>query len=158
MRCPRLRELPPAPEGKTGWPWTEETFPDAEQTSTSPRSISIVTPTYNQAAFLEETIRSVLLQAYPNLEYIVMDGGSTDGSIEIIRKYEKYLAYWISQKDLGPADAIRSGFEKATGSVFAYLNSDDLYAPRAIHDLVNHLQVTKADVVYGNAYWIDDQN
>src|SRR6266571_1723835 len=98
MRCPRLRELPPAPEGKTGWPWTEETFLEAaEQTSSSPRSISIVTPSYNQAAFLEETIRSVLLQGYANLEYIVMDGGSSDGSLEIIKKYEKHLAYWTSQ-------------------------------------------------------------
>jgi len=159
MRCPRLRELPPVPEGKTGWPWTEETFlEEAEQTSSSPRSISVVIPSYNQAAFLEETIRSVLLQGYPNLEYIVMDGGSSDGSVEIIRKYEKYLAYWTSQKDAGAADAICSGFEKATGSVLAYLNSDDLFAPGAIHDLVNHLQTTKADIVYGNTYWIDDRN
>src|ERR1043166_4155332 len=149
MRCPRLRELPPAPEGKKGWPWTEETFPEAEQTSSSPLSISIVTPSYNQAAFLEETIRSVLLQGYPNLEYIVMDGGSTDGSVEIIKKYEKHLAYWTSEKDAGASDAIRKGFERATGSILAYLNSDDLYLPGAIHRLVNRLRSVKGDVVYG---------
>ena len=159
MRCPRLRELPPAPEGKTGWPWTEETFPEeADQTSSSPPSISIVTPSYNQAAFLEETIRSVLLQGYPNLEYIVMDGGSTDGSLDIIKKYEKHLTYWTSQKDAGPADAIRKGFERAKGSILAYLNSDDLYLPGAIHHLINRFKTAGADVVYGNTYWIDDRS
>ena len=159
MRCPRLPELPLAPEGKTGWPWTEETFPEtSEQTSSSLPSISIVTPSYNQAAFLEETIRSVLLQGYPHLEYIVMDGGSTDGSLEIIKKYEKYLTYWTSQKDAGPADAIRKGFERATGSILAYLNSDDLYVPGALHHLINRLKTAGADVVYGNTYWIDDQS
>src|SRR5438034_4299160 len=159
MRCPRLRELPPAPEGKTGWPWREETFPDeADQTSSSPPSISIVTPSYNQAAFLEETIRSVLLQGYPNLEYIVMDGGSTDGSLDIIKKYEKHLTYWTSQKDAGPADAIRKGFERAKGSILSYLKSDDLYRPGAIHCLINRLKTAGADVVYGNTYWIDDQS
>src|SRR5881409_3781716 len=159
MRCPRLRELPPAPEGKTGWPWTEETFPEeADQTSSSPPSISIVTPSYNQATFLEETIRSVLLQGYPNLEYIVMDGGSTDGSVEIIRKYEKHLTYWTSQKDAGASDAIRKGFERATGSILAYLNSDDLYLPGAVHHLINRFKTAGADVVYGNTYWIDDRS
>ena len=159
MRCPRLLKLLPATEGKTGWPWTEETVPEeAEQISSSLPSISIVTPSYNQAAFLEETIRSVLLQGYPNLEYIVMDGGSTDGSLEIIKKYEKHLTYWTSQKDAGPADAIRKGFERAKGSILAYLNSDDLYRPGAIHCLINRLKTAGADVVYGNTYWIDDQS
>ena len=159
MRCPRLLKLLPATEGKTGWPWTEETVPEeAEQISSSLPSISIVTPSYNQAAFLEETIRSVLLQGYPNLEYIVMDGGSTDGSVEIIKKYEKHLTYWTSQKDAGASDAIRKGFERATGSILAYLNSDDLYLPGAIHHLINRFKTAGADVVYGNTYWIDDRS
>ena len=119
--------------------------------------LTVVTPSFNQAIFLEATIQSVISQEYPNLEYIVMDGGSTDGSVEIIKKYEKHLAYWTSGKDAGAADAIRKGFERATGSLLAYLNSDDLYAPGALHHLVNHLQATEADVVYGNTYWIDDQ-
>jgi len=159
MRCPGVLELPPPPEGKTGWPWTEDTVvTESERTSLLLPSITIVTPSYNQAAFLEETIRSVLLQGYPNLEYIVMDGGSSDGSVEIIKKYEKHLAYWTSQKDAGPSDAIRKGFERATGSILAYLNSDDLYVPGAIHRLINRLKTTRADVVYGNTYWIDEQS
>src|SRR6266568_9596943 len=113
MRCPRLRELPPAPEGKTGWPWTEETFPEeADQTSSSAPGISIVTPSYNQAAFLEETIRSVLLQGYSNLEYIVIDGGSTDGTVETLRKYERWLTYWTSERDRGQCHAINKGLER----------------------------------------------
>jgi glycosyltransferase involved in cell wall biosynthesis len=120
--------------------------------------VTIVTPSFNQAAFIEETIRSILLQRYPYLEYIVMDGGSTDGSVEIIKKYEEHLAYWTSEKDAGAADAIRKGFERATGPILAYLNSDDIYLPGALHCLVNQLCKTEADVVYGNTYWIDQES
>lgn len=94
--------------------------------------ISIVTPNYNGGAYLEETILSVLEQGYPNLEYIVIDGGSTDNSVEIIRKYEKYLAYWVSEKDNGMYDAIQKGFEKSTGDIMAWLNSDDMYHRKAL--------------------------
>jgi len=118
--------------------------------------VTVVTPSFNQGSFLEETIRSVLLQGYPNLEYIVMDGGSTDGSVDIIKKYEKYLAYWTSEKDAGAADAICKGFDRATGSILAYLNSDDVYLAGALHELVRRLQLTRSDVVYGNTYWIDE--
>lgn len=93
--------------------------------------ISIVTPSFNQGQFLEETIRSVLLQGYPNLEYMVIDGGSTDGSTDIIRKYEPWLAYWTSGKDRGQSHAINKGWERATGDLIAYLNSDDTYLPGA---------------------------
>jgi glycosyltransferase involved in cell wall biosynthesis len=93
--------------------------------------ISVVTANYNQAAFLEQTILSVLSQGYPNLEYIVIDGGSTDGSVEIIRKYEDQLAYWISEKDNGLYDALQKGFSKATGEIMAWINSDDLYHRQA---------------------------
>jgi glycosyltransferase involved in cell wall biosynthesis len=78
--------------------------------------ITVVTPSYNQADFLEETIQSVLNQKYPNLEYIIIDGGSTDSSVNIIKKYEKYLAYWVSEKDRGQTDAIAKGFQKSTGT------------------------------------------
>ena len=112
MHCPTLAELPPPPPDKTGWPWSEEspplpaTMPDG---SPWPR-ISIVTPSYNQGQFIEETIRSVLLQGYPNLEYIVMDGGSTDNSVEIVRNYNSWLAYWVSEPDRGQAmRSIRDG-------------------------------------------------
>ncbi|MCX6000591.1 MAG: glycosyltransferase family 2 protein [Chloroflexi bacterium] len=95
--------------------------------------ISIVTPSYNQGQFIEETIRSVLLQGYPNLEYIIMDGGSNDESVEIIRKYEPWLAYWVSQPDGGQADAINKGFAHTTGVILGWLNSDDLLCPRALY-------------------------
>jgi glycosyltransferase involved in cell wall biosynthesis len=94
--------------------------------------ISIVTPTYNQGKFLEETIRSVLLQGYPNLEYIIIDGGSTDNSVEIIRKYEPWLTYWISEPDRGQSNAINKGFTHGTGDILAWLNSDDIYLPRVL--------------------------
>lgn len=133
MRCPTLSDLPPASHGKTDWPWTEEsprlqeTMPDG---SPWPR-ISIVTPSYNQGQFIEETIRSVLLQGYPNLEYIIIDGGSTDNSVEIIKKYERWLAYWVSEPDRGQSHAINKGFEQATGEIMAWINSDDYYASNA---------------------------
>jgi len=99
--------------------------------------ISIVTPSYNQGRFLEETIRSVLLQNYPNLEYIIMDGGSTDHSVEIIRRYESQIAYWESAKDNGQSHAINKGFALATGDVLAYLNSDDAYTPGTLMKVGN---------------------
>lgn len=95
-------------------------------------TITIVTPSYNQGRFLEETIRSVLLQGYPKLEYLVMDGGSTDHSIEIIKKYEPWLTHWVSETDEGQADAIRKGFSLAKGQVMAWINSDDYYEPDAL--------------------------
>ncbi|OFY26923.1 MAG: glycosyl transferase [Bacteroidetes bacterium GWF2_43_11] len=91
--------------------------------------ISIVTPSFNQAAYLEETIVSVLSQNYPNLEYIIIDGGSTDGSVDIIRKYEKYLAYWCCEPDRGHGDALNKGFVRSTGEILAWINSDDKYLP-----------------------------
>ena len=119
---------------KIGWVWqkkltTEQTTRNAH---ISYPKITIVTPSYNQGQFLEETIRSVILQGYENLEYIVIDGGSTDNSLEIIHKYQDYLNYWVSEPDKGQAHAINKGFNLATGDIFAFLNSDDVYLPETL--------------------------
>ncbi len=126
MRCPSLAELPPPPPGRTGWPWTEESprLPDGDW----PR-ITIVTPSYQQASFIEETIRSVLLQGYPDVEYFVLDGGSTDGTREILAKYSPWLAGWRCEKDHGQSAAVNEGWAKATGELLAWINSDDWYQP-----------------------------
>lgn len=120
--------------------------------------VSIITPSYNQAGFLEKTIRSVLEQNYQNLEYIIVDGGSTDGSIEIIKAYEDRLAWWVSEPDRGQTDAINKGFSKANGDILAWLNSDDTYLPGAVSEAAQYLESNpEAGLVYGDANLIDEQ-
>lgn len=121
--------------------------------------VSIVTPSFNQAKFLEETILSVLNQTYKNIEYIIIDGGSTDGSVNIIKKYESQLTYWVSEKDNGQSHAINKGFEKCTGDIFAYLNSDDLLEIDAVEKIVNaFIQQPDIAIVYGRCTNIDEHS
>ena len=120
--------------------------------------VSIVTPSFNQARFLEATMQSVLTQDYPNIEYIVVDGGSADESADIIRKYESKLAWWVSEKDKGQTDAINKGFARAKGEILAWLNSDDTYEPGAIQAAVKYLSDhPEAGMVYGDANFINEE-
>ncbi len=137
MRSPSLAELPPPAHYRTGWPWRGGSLNFAEDMpngSPWPR-ISIVTPSLNQGLFIEETIRSVLLQGYPDLEYIIIDGGSTDDSVEIIEKYERWLAFWVSERDRGQSHAINKGFSKASGKIYSWLNSDDYLTQNALKNV-----------------------
>ena len=148
-----LNDLPPPPEGRSGWPWTEEgprmpgTMPDGSPWP----PVSIVTPSFNQGEFLEETMRSVLLQGYPNLEYIIIDGGSSDNTLDIIHKYEPCLAYWVSEPDRGQGHAINKGFDKANGQIFAWINSDDYYYPAVIFP-VTHIFARDTNIGLVHAY------
>ena len=124
-----------------------------------PLKISVVTPSFNHARFLERTMLSVLGQPYPDLEYLVVDGGSQDGSVEIIRKYADRLAYWVSEKDQGQTDAINKGFARASGDIFAWLNSDDTYLPGILPQVAEFFEKNpQAAAVYANANFIDEDD
>lgn len=119
--------------------------------------VSVVTPSFNQGVFIEETIRSVLLQGYPNVEYIVIDGASTDNTCEVLKKYEPWLAYWISEQDNGQSDAINKGWHKSKGEIIAYLNSDDVYCPGAFATAVEYLvKHPEVGMVHGDSDFIDE--
>ena len=146
MRCPSLSELPPPPVGRTGWPWTVESppLPATKPDGSSWPRVSIVTPSYNQGQYLEETIRSVLLQGYLDLRNYVIDGGSTDKSIDIIRKYAPWIDDSVSEKDDGQADAINKGLARASGEIFQFINSDDLLAKDALQVVARSIQAHDA--------------
>ena len=156
-----VNDLPPPPDGKIGWPWTAGGLSQCNNQNNSlpdPPLVSIIVPSYNQGAFIEETIRSILLQDYPNLELIIMDGGSSDQSPEIIKKYEKYISYWQSESDNGQSDAIREGFIIARGSIIAWLNSDDFYQPGAVLNAVYLMKMSNASMIYGDYNIVDSES
>lgn len=100
--------------------------------------ISLVTPSYNQGEYIEKTITSIIEQNYPNLEYVIIDGGSTDNTLEVLKKYDKYLSYWVSEPDNGQSHALNKGIRQCTGDIFNWINSDDYYAPNALHKVAQH--------------------
>ena len=118
--------------------------------------ITIVTPSYNQDKFVRETIESILNQNYPNLEYFVVDGGSTDNSVDIIREYKDHIDWWVSEKDQGQTDAIMKGFNRATGELFAWVNSDDVLFPGCLKAVADcYLKNSKPDIIHTNVAYID---
>lgn len=131
-----LQALPCFESKKKGWPWTEQTSPDIYQSLDNIPTITIVTPTRNQGHFIEETIRSILLQNYPKLEFIVMDGKSTDQTVEILKKYDTWIDYWESENDKGQTHAINKGFQRAKGDLINWVNSDDILAKNGLFNLV----------------------
>ena len=157
MRSPSIHDLPSPPPGKAGWPWTEDSsrLPEKMPNGLAWPRISIVTPSFNQGKFIEETIRSVLLQGYPDLEYIIIDGGSADNSVEIIKKYEPWLTYWTSEVDRGQSHAINKGFQQSTGEILAYLNSDDRYHPGALAYVISSLLPSDAEMIIGGVDFVE---
>jgi glycosyltransferase involved in cell wall biosynthesis len=147
------------PPRKSGWPWTDERDGSSDAAPESPRlpSITIVTPSYNQGQFLEETILSVLRQGYPNLEYLVMDGGSNDNSREIIQRYAARLSYWRSEKDGGQSDAISQGFARSGGEILGWVNSDDLLLPGSLQKVGRYFaEHTETDCLVGGSVVVDE--
>src|SRR4030095_840430 len=159
VRCPTLEQLLPPPPGKPACPWTEDSpqLPNTRLDGSAWPRVSVTTPSYNQGQFIEETIRSVLLQGYPDLEYIVIDGGSTDETLEIIRRYEPWLTYWVTEPDHGQTHAINKGWMRATGEILAYINTDDCYLDRTITTAAHEFCATSnVGMVYGSAIVVDE--
>jgi glycosyltransferase involved in cell wall biosynthesis len=157
-QVPTLARLPAAPTGRAGWPWdaAPPPLPPCRADGSPWPRISIVTGSHNQGEFLEETLRSVLLQGYPNLEYIVIDGGSTDGSWAVIERYAPWLAHHEAQPDRGQAAALNSGFARASGEILAFLNSDDTYLPGALARAAEEIDARRRrHLVIGRCIFVD---
>lgn len=152
--------LPPPPAGRSGWPWTEYAS-NYDHSLASHHyqlpTISVITPSFNQGEFIEETIRSILLQRYPNLEYIVIDGGSTDNTVDILKRYDQYISYWVTEQDRGVSHGANKGFKKASGELIGWLNSDDYYAPGALHRIGNEYVNKKFMMLAGETNIVDSE-
>jgi glycosyltransferase involved in cell wall biosynthesis len=151
VSCVGLGELPEPPKGKTGWPWTEASsgLPARSPEGDPWPLVSIITPSFNQGQFLEETIRSILLQGYPDLEYFILDGGSTDGSVEIIKKYSPWISYWVSEPDNGQSEAINRGLKMASGVFTTWINSDDMLFKNAFAEHASRIGFDSSLVYVG---------
>ncbi|WP_217706926.1 glycosyltransferase family 2 protein [Pedobacter ghigonis] len=151
-----LEELPNV-ASKTGWPWNIQVETKLYDKRENWPKLTIVTPSYNQANFIEETIRSILLQNYPNLEYIIIDGGSTDSTLEILQKYSPWISFYESVKDEGQGQAINKGFSLASGDYYAWINSDDYYLEGSFFKVLSKFIQTKTSFIYGYSYSFDGQ-
>lgn len=134
------------------WPWevVNRNWPEKKPDGSSWPVVSVVVPSFNQAEFIEETLLSIINQNYPNLDLIVIDGGSKDGSVEIIKKYESFISYWVSEKDHGQSHAINKGFKQAKGDWVAWMNSDDCYLENSFWDIFFETDLRGVDFIYGN--------
>lgn len=155
-----LEILPVSVEKKTGWPWTEESesLPPLQPDDEPWPRISIVTPSFNQGRFIEETIRSVLLQNYPNLEYLIIDGKSSDNTVDIIKKYEDHITYWISEPDKSQSQAINKGFCLCNGELVNWICSDDLLMKNAFFNLIPEIYKRKDSLIVGAGIRIDENS
>jgi len=147
-----LATLPVPPPGRAGWPWSEETSPALYYAAPAggwPR-LTIVCPSFQQGRYLEETLRSVLLQNYPGLEFIILDGGSSDESVAILQKYSPWLAHWESQPDRGQSHAINKGCDRATGELLGWINSDDYYLPGAFAAVGREFRLAPHSLIFGD--------
>lgn len=153
----RLEDLPPPSEDKIGWPWNEPTnlARAAVPASGEFPLISVLIPSYNYGQFIEETIRSILLQSYPNVQCIIIDGNSSDNTVDIIQKYNKYLDYWISEPDLGQTDAINKGHQHCTGDIFVWLNADDFYYSPFVLETIANFYLQGYELIAGECFNID---
>ena len=139
------------------WPWVVEEYRVANLHDSALPKISIITPSYNQGQYLEETIRSIIAQNYPNYELIIIDGGSTDSTLDVIRRYEPWITYWVSERDWGQSHAIQKGLDRATGDIINWINSDDLVAPDAFQRIAAEFDLTRYDVICGRCdYFLRD--
>ncbi|HTR80001.1 MAG TPA: glycosyltransferase family 2 protein [Bacteroidota bacterium] len=151
-----MKTIPPPLETKKGWPWDMPVGGRQFSAATAWPRISVLMPSYNQKNFIEQAIRSVLCQGYPNVELIVIDGGSNDGTVEVIKYYEPWIARWVSEKDNGMAEALNKGFRYATGDLIGWQNTDDYYGPGALAACAQAaIEFPEYDIYHGRTYLVD---